>query len=116
MLRRLGEESMDDLPMTEVFVDDLLDDVERVVLRARDVRLLEALGTIVEERSAAEATVAVGFPQPSAGRCLQARSTCAASSAGSVSGATGSTPPSGSRPWRPDRRCAPPSRARTRPR
>lgn len=29
-LRRLGGESMDDLPLTEVVVDDVLDDVERV--------------------------------------------------------------------------------------
>jgi hypothetical protein len=38
-------------------------------------------------------------PQPSAGRCPQAPSTCAPSCAASASGATGSTPPSGSRPW-----------------
>jgi len=95
MLRRYGDESMDDLPMTEVVVDDLLDDVERVVLRERDARLLEALGTIVEERSADDVTVAVVFPQPSAGRCPQAPSTCAPSSAAWGSETSGSTPASG---------------------
>jgi hypothetical protein len=68
MLRRLGSESLDDLPMTEVVVDDVLDDVERVVLRERDARLLEALGTLVDGRSSEDATIAVVFPQPSAGR------------------------------------------------
>lgn len=61
MLRRLGDESMDDLPMTEVVVDDVLDDVERVVLRERDVRLLAALGTIVDERSSEDVKVAVVY-------------------------------------------------------